>query len=87
MPVTIAMPPEFSRQTVSSLLVPFSSFSIDSCRRLVMIVVFTDALICAMRSRYGAAFGDLPHGDSLNWSATLSSLPSAQSFCSSSGML
>ena len=29
MPDTMAMPPAPSRQTVSSLLVPFSSFSID----------------------------------------------------------
>src|SRR5258708_6361673 len=65
-PVTMATPPELSRQTVSSLLVPFSSFSIDSCKRLVMMVVFTDALICAIRLRYGAALGDLPQGDSLN---------------------
>ena len=40
--------------------VPFSSFSIDSWRRLVMIFVFTDDLICAMRARYGFAAGALP---------------------------
>src|SRR5215831_6470641 len=58
-PVTSAMPPGPSRQIVSSLCVPFSSFSIDSWRRLVMMVVFTDDLICAKRSRYGLAAGDL----------------------------
>src|SRR5215471_7770295 len=66
MPVTSAIPPGPSRQMVSSLCVPFSSFSIDSWRRLVMTVVLTDALIWAKRSRYGLAAGDFPHGDSTN---------------------
>ena len=49
-----------------------------------MIVVFTDDLICAMRARYGLAAAALPQADSPNCSATASSWPSAQSFCSSS---
>ena len=52
-----------------------------------MIVVFTDDLICAMRARYGFAAAALPQADSPNCSATVSSLPSAQSFCSSSWTL
>ena len=50
-PVTSAMPPGPDWHIVSCLFVPFSSFSIDSWRRLVMIIVFTDDLICAMRAR------------------------------------
>ena len=50
-PVTIAMPPGPVWHIVSCLFVPFSSFSMESCRRLVMIIVFTDDLICAMRAR------------------------------------
>ncbi len=51
MPVTSAMPPGPDWHIISSLFVPFSSFSIDSWRRFVMIVVLTDDLICAKRSR------------------------------------
>ena len=78
------MPPGPDWHITSCLFVPFSSFSIESWRRLVMIVVFTDDLICAMRARYGLAAGALPQADSPNCSATVSSWPSAQSFCSSS---
>jgi hypothetical protein len=49
-----------------------------------MIIVFTDDLIWAMRARYAFAAAALPHADSPNWSATVSSAPRAQSFCSSS---
>src|SRR3954451_16751110 len=65
-PVTSAMPPGPDWHIVSCLLVPFSSFSIDSWRRLVMIIVFTDDLICAMRARYALAAAALPQADSLN---------------------
>src|ERR1022692_3022270 len=50
-PVTSAMPPDPDWHITSSLWVPFSSFSIDSWRRLVMMVVLTDDLIWAMRDR------------------------------------
>jgi len=52
-----------------------------------MTVVLTEALICEKRSRYGLADTALPQGDSPNCSATASSLPSAQSFASSSSTL
>src|SRR4029078_11235943 len=69
-PVTIAMPPGPDWHITSCLFVPFSSFSMEIWRRLVMIIVFTDDLIWEMRARYGLAAGDLPHGDSPNCSAT-----------------
>src|SRR4029079_7040954 len=56
-PVTIAMPPGPDWHITSSFFVPFSSFSIESWRRLVMIVVLTDDLICENRARYGLAAG------------------------------
>src|SRR4051812_11284569 len=65
-PVTSAMPPGPDWHIVSCLFVPFSSFSMESCRRLVMIIVFTDDLIWAMRARYALAAAALPQADSLN---------------------
>src|SRR4029079_3075153 len=62
-PVTIAMPPGPDWHIVSCLLVPFSSFSIEIWRRLVMIIVFTDDLIWEMRARYGLAAGAVAPGD------------------------
>src|SRR5215470_9006219 len=56
-PVTIWMPPGPDWHIVSCLFVPFSSFSMESWRRLVMIIVFTDDLIEEMRARYGFASG------------------------------
>src|SRR5688572_17367246 len=60
-PVTIAMPPGPDWHITSSFFVPFSSFSIESWRRLVMMVVLTDDLICENRARYGLAAADFPH--------------------------
>src|SRR4029079_4811906 len=50
-PVTTAMPLGPGWHIVSCLVVPFSSFSMESWRRFVMIIVFTDDLIWEMRER------------------------------------